>query len=59
MCFPLLQREMQLTVCSLDPEDRCLLTEGLNGLTQALGVRLFPCHNAQELPVVLGLVILE
>lgn len=50
---------MQLTVCSLDPEDRRLLTEGLNGLTQALGVRLFPCHNAQELPVVLGLVILE
>lgn len=58
-CFPLLQKEMQLTICSLDPEDGRLLTESLDGLTQAVGVHLFPCHNAQELLVVLGLVIPE
>lgn len=49
---------VQLTLPSPDPEDGCLLAQGLDSLPQAFGVHLFPCQNAQELPVVLGLVIL-
>lgn len=49
---------MQLTPCSPHPEDGCLLTQGLDGLPQPAGVHLLPRQDAQELAVVLGLVIL-
>lgn len=49
---------IQLTFPSPDPEDGCLFTQGLDSFPQAFGVHLFPRQNAQELPVVLGLVIL-
>lgn len=49
---------VQLTFPSPDPEDGCLFTQGLDSFPQAFGVHLFPCQNAQELPVVLGFIIL-
>lgn len=48
----------QLTLPSPDPEDGCLLAQGPDGLPQALGVHLLRRQDAQELLVVLGLVIL-
>lgn len=49
---------VELTLPSPDPEDGHLLTQGLDSLPQAFGVRLFPPQDGQELPVVLGLVVL-
>lgn len=57
--FPFAEGHIQLTLPSPDPEDGCLVTQGLHSLPQAFGVHLFPCQNAQELPVVLGLVVLR
>lgn len=34
-----------------------MLTQGLHSLPQAPGLHLLPGHNAQELPVELGLVV--
>lgn len=48
----------QLTLPSPDPEDGCLLAQAPDGLPQALRVHPLPCQDAQELLVVLGLVIL-